>query len=461
MKKYSLDFALEDINDATKTDTEASGADVEAIQSMADAEVHATDLDEITAVIEDLDEATDQANAMAERMEASVEGDGEGYTPEAAAEATAALESMFKHLGFTARVMPSTESFRTRSGSKSATRQSVENIKEKVLQFWEGVKKFFKKMWAKLKDFYASIFDSAVKLANRAKKMEDRLQNDIGTMDKTDFESESIAKAFSENGVFDKKLLASIGSDTQKIIESLDKVFVDGEKLVPKFTKMIQGKPAKGAIDELSNVAVTTKATVAGVGSFKPVTSGDLRESFGLEYDVYQSPTLLNGSTVVMATNAREVVNAINSVSNNAKEAISKAKDIAPTIKIRISHQKEEVKDFKVDTLTQAEMHRYISIAGTLAKVTVALKKNNSKVADIEKELDSAISAVEKAVVTRDALEGDDKELATILTEALKKSIPSLGTTLQTASKTAVWLGVATGNKILDYVQGSLSQYKK
>lgn len=135
--------------------------------------------------------------------------------------------------------------------------------------------------------------------------------------------------------------------------------------------------------------------------------------------------------------------------------------DIAPSVKVRVAHQKEEVKDFKVDTLTQAEMHKYVAAVTDLAKVTISLKKNSSKVKDIEKELDTAISAVEKAVIAQDKLEGDDKKVMNAVAGALKKTIPSLGAALQTASKTSVWLGVATGNKVLDYVQGSLSQYKK
>lgn len=450
-KIYSM-ASFESIDDE---EVPAGTEDAAALQAEAVVTEQENDIADLTGAIEDLAEGADQMEGVADRMEDSLADGGEGYAPEAAAEATAALESLYKRIGLRVKAMPSLESFGGRNSRRSATQYAVEAIKEQIKKVWMSIKKFFKDMWDKLVGFYNSIFDGAIKLKARAKAMAEKIAKETGSIKETSFENKSVVKEFAIAGVYTKGNELKIIGHTKQALEAANTLFLKGDTVIAGINKMVESIKTKDEQKTRSSFKLASKimtdAIVSSVSGFKTVKGSGNSAVTNLLNDAryksakgFISSGLLNDRVLLLVTS--ELAND----KTDEEEIVFKA-SLVPG-----SENTKEPTNLKVDTLELSVMTEITNAVTELADLMLGLKSNASKAKEFSSQFDKIISEAENIT---DSNTEENKKVIRKAFNDLRKIVPAAGATLKTAGSTMIGVGLATGNAALNCCGASLSNY--
>jgi len=303
-------FSLEDM-DETVVDTGPSIEDsAEETELMADN----SDLTEDSAAI---DEANDNIAVMERliiKMEEAVES-GDGFNEETAGNMDVVLEHIVNRLGVEySGFMVSTEQFGSNNTRLAATKIALEDMKEKARAFWENLKKKVMEWWDKIRAFFS------------------KLANMIAMKQRT---YKGLTEKF--NSIEDK-----VNNDKQKTFDSgsLSSAFTDGSKGMPKNVETYV-KNASGALDHVAKIITSWsgKSAEQGISSTaggKTVVfvGGDTMvddKDTGTVYFVANKQPKKNTSSTCLAMTKGEVGQALKYIGALLEKATKfVAKDIDP-----------------------------------------------------------------------------------------------------------------------------------
>lgn len=433
--RNKLMMAFESLEDeeVVGTGTAVDAAAVTADAAQAD---KAAEIADVVDAVEELADGSEQMEGVTDRMEASLADDGEGYTPDAAAEATASLESLYRRVGLrNVRAMPALESFGSRNSRRATTKFAIEGIKEQVKRVWERIKKFFKEMWNKVKGYYNTVFDGATKLKNRAEAMLKKLEAESSSIKEASFEDETIAKQFSINGVYSADKVNAIVMGGKMLLKTANDSFSVIGNLATEIKNSVNEAKAEKTLkkaEEIKDSVTKNKRSAAEFGMPEGTEVGSVGP-------------LLNDNEFVMFVSKAE-----NYIVKDKDDKSAETKSIVMRASV-ISSSKGKTPASKVTTLKVNEMQTITMAVADLAELCLAFKSNSSKLGSLSKIYEDAVAeaeaiAVEEGVTLpvmseiKSMLKGGQNVTAKIATFPLSNAI-------------------ATGNAALGYCGASLAHY--
>lgn len=446
MRNNKLMMAFESLEDGTPV--EAGTEDVAAIQADVVQADQAAEIGDVMEAVEELAEGSDQMEGVADRMEASLADDGEGYAPEAAAEATAALESLYKRIGLQGvRVMPALESFGSRNSRRATTKFAVEGIKEQVKKVWAAIKKFFKEMWDKIKGYYNSVFDGATKLKARAEAMTKKLEAETGSITETTFEDSTIVNQFAIKGAYKESNVLDIIGGAEALLKASNDVLHKSDAITNSIDDAIaKAGDAKAPVDD----TVRAIAKMVKEMSSATATAAATAKKYGFEAGatVNSWEKLLGDKEFVIG------VSAVDSAVIAGKDDVA-----TPSFKFRaVVGSTGPNKDIttKVSTAKVDAMFKIVNEVSSLAQLCVDFKQNIAKVNGMAKAYDSMVTNAEK--MAEKTVDSKDPKIKSAL-GTVKGLVKGVQSVMGKVSTFPLSNAIATGNAALGYCGANLSHY--
>jgi hypothetical protein len=423
--KHGLVFAME---------SEEAVVDAAVVpETQAEVEVAATEVTEQVAEIETMDTAIDSAETDAgtlgdiqEVMTASVDS-GEGLTEEAAQIAEVAVEAIRARLGMKRdqKVMPSMESFGSKSSRLTATKVAIEGIKETMKGIWESIVKAVKWVWNKIKSFFMSLTKHRATLLKHLTGLQDKVRAFSGDAAKT--VTGTAVKAFNVGGKTDAGTAMKVLGDSAKMFKGVAVGATSAAGLVNKLTD-VKGTPA-----DLTESGLKLLEAIQGPMTELGSVTSEKKGADGKSVAHYGN--LAFGRSIVISTDSDAVSNSglVIQLEDNSKEA---AKD-APG-------------------LSKAEMEKVLAASIDLVKSLQAYDK-------IEKDLEKITKACEQvstAVINGVSNMSEDKEVQAGLQKAAKniRSLNAMVAKFGSSMPSAVYQAAKAGG---DYVYASMSGKKE
>lgn len=227
-------FGLEDGEgeqvDVTELENPVEGVEAKLI------EVEGLDreIEDMAADGEALSEDTAQVEQIADAVEDAVEG-GEGMDETAARVADVALEHYHEKWGLGRRTSVGNESFGSANTRLRATKAGLESIKDTLVRMWETFVEWLGELINKLRDFWVKYVNAGKALKKRIDKLEERLENGLGTQDKKTI-SGSFISDLTIDGTFNvgavEALSSTIDKDTHELIGTIALDLTENSKLV-------------------------------------------------------------------------------------------------------------------------------------------------------------------------------------------------------------------------------------
>ena len=429
MRTRGLVFAMEEAEaelpvegDAIEQQVAEASAEVEA--STAETVEQVADVEEVTGAVDDAVADSDTLEGIQDVMAESVER-GEGLDETAAAVAEVAVEAICARLGIrtSGRVLPAMESFGSKNSRVAATKIAMEGIGDKISAIWEAIKKAFKNVWMKIKDFFAKFFsntEAVKKLAASLKSKAEDLKGStakettmkvgglasmIGFGTKADAAS---AKQILDNQIsITNSFLASAGA-----IETVIKTANDALKA---------GKDIGNKVQDLAKSGKDLSTSILKGGKSED-KDGSTVTTLG---------PLVGGSSIVVSTGKVNSVDVTNG---------------------------EQSKAESIPVLSLDECSKLCDEVTAAMVVTEEFKK---KQALLDKLNAAALAAADSGLSFAKKLDGEDgAKVASAANEARKTLVSVNNMTTRLITMIPSW-NVKAGKATLNYVGKSLAQYGK
>lgn len=416
---------------AVATDIETKSADISA-----DMEANTTAEADIEQV-EEFKEILEEASA-----------NGTGIDTTAAALATVATENLRNkfYITSTTRDMPSLESFGTTSSRATATALAIESMGDAISNAWARVVEFFKNIVAKIKEFLRSVFTSVGRLEVRAKNLSQSSANKTATtkISEDSFKSRTLAEQFStaKDTKASFKTVEAFYDSAAKFIEGVTDVSVN-------FSKSVNVKKSEADLKALLtselNKVLDNSALEANAG---------LRTVIGST--LFVSDEMIGG-TVFIAELSNSNVDTKNFKLTDSEKKQKGFKVLFSGIKKLVTANGREL-DEEVPTLKKDEIKKICSSTINMCTRIQKFKRAEDGLAAMTKAIEKA--AKEAVAVSVDPAPAD-KTATSHTAEEMKNYFYNTGKILNAMSLHAVSIAVKTANGGLNYVDGSLRQYKK
>ena len=170
-------LAMEEIDNSGENMGEVEAAEVAATVADESAEIQEsnTDVGIEVAKVEDAVQAGEELEALGDLAADSLEG-GEGLSEESAEAVSIAVESILNRLGATreTRTVPVAESFGNASSRRVSTKLVVEGIGDWLKKIWASIKAAAARLWDKIRNFLAGLFNSAKSLSKLLVSLKER-----------------------------------------------------------------------------------------------------------------------------------------------------------------------------------------------------------------------------------------------------------------------------------------------
>lgn len=396
-------------------------------ETQAEVETAAAEVTEQVGEIEEMDTAVDSAEADAgtlsdiqDVMAESVEKD-EGLSETAAEIAEVAIESIRIRLGMkqTQPVIPSLESFGSKSSRVTATKIAMEGVGEMLKKIWENILKAVNWVWEKIKSFFLSLTKNRAALLKHLQGLQASAK--ALKADPEGVVTGNVVKAFNIDGKTDFGTAETVLANSETLLESVNAGAKFAANLAGKLLNVeSEGTALKEAGSELFQGISEGIGKLGKVASLKTATN---TEHFG---------NLAFGRSVAVMGDKKLSVKSISiALDDNSKPAAANA-----------------------PALTQAQMDKLLTSA-------VALVKNLQQYDAVERDLTKitkACESVSKAAIGAAAsAAGGKKEeamkVAAANVRALNAMVSKFGASLPSAVFQA---GKAAG----DYVSASMGAKK-
>lgn len=451
--QYALESADVEHNEAPLANGEETHTVANAIAEVDEVAQEAADE---VATAEQLDGEQEQAEELAETVEAEVAQEG-------ALDPTAArlLHLSFKNIvGRThaSRKLPATESWAgTRAAARESTRMALEGIKETLKQFWEAVKAQFKKAYAKIKDWAIKTFSAAKKLKDRAEKLQSKANGTTGSIEEKSF-SFGQAKSIAVDGKFsDAGQVTSALTKVRGIIDSSitelkkDKVDDEIESLTNTLKGAFSGSGKDRSLANFDALSTAVKKTVSGAGAV-PSSVGDVKkykDQFGDEGEVEVTGVFgLPGGKAIVSV-----------VAKNAASDIEGAVKVLRLGRLQFASDRynpRDVSEGDVKTLTTSQVDKVCDDVIEIAETVFGFEKNwkeADRVVDkVQKEVDDIVKEFDQEDDADSRNQRHFRNFANGALAALRR---------HNQFKAALCgYGLTTGNAFLNYAERSLAQHK-
>ena len=336
-----------EVNDPQSVDAALLEAS-EAEQSM---EMHASNVERLTDIATGME-------AVCAELEASLETGG--LSPQAASLLNVAVEAYTRPLGLEEALVPSTEAFGGEQSREAATRVSLEAVNVTLKKVWDAIKAAARKVWDAIVSFVKKLFDAAERLEQSAKAVGERADK-VGS-----------GKAKSDNiklGGLAKKI--AVGSNASSVMANLATLekFADGcievdEKLAAAIGNWLEAvsrlvTSTNDDVDANLERVKELKSPVVGKGFFKDPKNDDMFRSIDLPGNTYFVVGMKDGV-----------------VTSNVGQSEANVPD-----------------DVEASTLTAEQIKQVAKAAIKVAALTKAFKSAKANQDNIQKVLNSQISA--------------------------------------------------------------------
>ena len=453
MAQESADLGYE--NEAPMANGEETHTVANEIAEVQNLQFEAADED---AAADKLENEAEQTEEVAEVLEGDV-------AQERALDPTAAklLKLTFRNIvgkQYADRTLPAAESFDgSRSEARENTRMALEGVKETLRKFWDAIKAQFKKVYAKVKDWLTKTFSAAHKLSERAKKIQQKANDTIGTIEEKSF-SFGQTKTIAVDGKYNEPGSLTTGLNLlrnviTKTVTELKKDTVDSkiEDLVTIIKAGFSGSGKTRSVGDISGLRTAVQKTIAGAtpGTIAS-TVGDVtkyKAQFGDATDTEVKGVFgLPGSRaiiVVTYTGAQDTI-------ESAVKALKGNKLLLAADK----YNPRDVSEGDVKTLTTSQIDKVcddvIEIAESVFTFEKNWKENDKFVEKVQKEVDDSIKDFDQE---DDADSTDQRHFRGFCNAAVGAIRRHSNFKANLCS-----YGVTTSNAFLNYAERSLAQHK-
>lgn len=352
----------------------------------AEVEAGAAEVTEQVGEVEDLNTAIEEAEADAETLGdiqetlAETVESGEGVDETTAEVAEIAVEAICARLGIrnAQKVVPSLESFGSKSSRVTATRVAVESIGDKIKQIWSAIMAAIKTVWEKVKSFVAGLLKNRGMLEKHLEGLKKRVETLDGNLKPKEKEvSGGAGKAFGIGGKADLKTAETVLENARKLMGVASVAVQQASRTAGQVLNF--EKDPSGATKAKGELVGAVSEAVKKLGE---VSSKDGVSQYG---------QLVGGKTIV-----------VNAQANAEKQ----------TLDIQIGElSKEQPKT--AAALSRDEMKSLVGEALDLVKALKEYDKVEKDLAKISAECAKVVDAVLKGAANR----MEDKEAA----EAVRK----------------------------------------
>ena len=417
----------------------------------------------------DEDEAADKLENEAEQTEEVAEVLEEDVAQERALDPTAAklLKLTFRNIvgkQYADRTLPATESFNgSRSEAREQTRMALEGVKETLKKFWEAIKAQFKKVYEKVKSWIIKTFSAAKKLGERAKKLQSKANDTVGTIEEKSF-SFGQTKTIAVDGKYnDAATLTTglnnvrkwiVGNLTVQKSDVYERVVEEAQTLIEKSIK----EAANGSASHAGFENVIKKLKEAGHVAIAPLGSQKLDTKLEEMYKggkdsndiVSASISLPGGKAIVriyVAGDDGATVAGLTKVIKNTRLVLANDK-----------YTPRDVSEGDVKTLTTSQIDKVcddvIEIAESSYTYQKAWEKREKFQAKLEREIDSIVKDVNSDNDDKNdnRAEREVRDYATAFTTSVRRRT--------TFESQFISYALNVGSAMLNYSERSLAQHK-
>ncbi len=415
----------------------------------------------------DEDTAADKLENEAEQTEEVAEVLEDDVAQERALDPTAAklLKLTFQNIvgkQYAGRTLPATESFDgSRSEARENTRIALEGIKETLKKFWEAIKAQFKKVYEKVKSWIVKTFSAAKKLKERAKKLQQKANDTVGTIEEKSF-SFGQTKTIAVDGKYNEAgtLLSSfhaVRTVIEATLSTLKKDQIDDavEGVIKKIESGFIANGNKRDVDFMTLArAYAEVAKAAGAGNTVPASVGDTKkyiEQFGDADEIsVEAHVGLPGGKAIVSVKPKTITG------NNDLETITKH---IKAFRISLSNDKytpRDVSEGDVKTLTTSQIDKVcddvIEIAESVYTYEKAWANRDRYVNKIVKDTDQLVKDFDAESDVKDRDQRHFQGFINAQVASVRRKINFEANLCSYA--------LTTSNAFLNYAERSLAQHK-
>ena len=368
-----------------------------------------------------------------------------------------------------------TENYSSSRGAQREAKQiALEGIKETLKKFWEAIKAQLKKFYNKVKSFFVKMFSAAKKLAERAKKLQDKASSTVGTIEEKSF-SFGQTKTIAVDGKYNDVSTVTTGLNVvRRVLEGLlsvqksdtyERVIDEAQVLIEKEVNSI----VKLAKDNKARFDHTSFGTAAATGIVKKL---DEVSGKGLGNVTLTTPeTKLkdmyvdkNSKDVVVMTNPLPGSKAIffvvaDSSGGAGADSINALTRAIKNTRIILGNDKfnpRDVSEGDVKTLTTSQIDKVcddvIEISETSYTYQKAWEKRDKFQAKLEREIDAIVKDVNSDSEGDNRVQRVVREYATAFTTTVRRRT--------TFESQFISYALNLGSAMLNYSERSLAQHK-
>ena len=435
--------------------------------AMPEDETATSELAEATAEHNEVAAEDDTAEQLGEEQE-QVEDLGEtiaeesaGLTPRAARLLNISLSRIVG--AKRANKIIATENYSSsRSAQEDAKQIALEGIKDTLKQFWEAIKAQLKKFYNKVKTFFVKIFSAARKLSERAKKLQDKANSTVGSIEEKSF-SFSQTKAIAVEGKYNEpgKLTSSLntlqevikGTITEMKKDTVDAKIDDAvDAIKASFTG--SGKNRSLNTQTINALQDAVKGTVKGAkaAATNAAIVGDKTKydaQFGDANEVTVTGVFgLPGGRAIIVVEPKIAA-------SDLKTAIKVLKG-AKLVMASDRYNPRDVSEGDVKTLTTSQIDKVcddvIEIAESVYSFEKNWKENDKYVEKIQREVDDIVKEFDSEDEAESTEQREFRNFCTSAVGAIRRHTQFKANLCQ--------YDLTTGNAFLNYAERSLAQHK-
>ena len=454
---------------ATIAQESADGQNPEAGVSVPEEETATAALSEATADAQDVaqeDADSEQLNDEQDELsdvEEVVAQESEGLTPQAAVMLGIALKNIVGKSH--ASKIIATENYSSSRGAQREAKQiALEGIKETLKRFWDAIKAQLKKFYNKVKSFFVKVFSAARKLGERAKKIQQKANDTVGTIEEKSF-SFGQTKTIAVDGKYNEA--GSLTTGLNNIRKWIDgnitvKKSDDYENIIEKaqsaVEKAVKSLGSSGNVTLRDHAGVMKELTEGGHLSIAPLSTATpepkLAEMFSGGKDskdsVQMSQSLPGGKAIfkVVAKGDGEIT--IDSLTKRVKNS--------RLILGNDKYNPRDVSEGDVKTLTTSQIDKVCDDVIEIAEISYTYQKAWEKRDKFQAKLEREIDAIVKDVNNEDDDKIDSKvqrvvrDYATAFTTSVRRRT--------TFESQFISYALNVGSAMLNYSERSLAQHK-
>ena len=449
---------------ATIAQESADGQNTDAGVAVPEEETATAALSEATADAQDVaqeDADSEQLNDEQDELsdvEEVVAQESEGLTPQAAVMLGIALKNIVGK-SHASKIIATENYSSSRGAQREAKQLALEGIKETLKRFWDAIKAQLKKFYNKVKSFFVKVFSAARKLGERAKKIQQKANDTVGTIEEKSF-SFGQTKTIAVDGKYNEAGSLTTGLNLlrnviTKTVTELKKDTVDSkiEDLVTIIKAGFSGSGKTRSVGDISGLRTAVQKTIAGAtpGTIAS-TVGDVtkyKAQFGDATDTEVKGVFgLPGSRaiiVVTYTGAQDTI-------ESAVKALKGNKLLLAADK----YNPRDVAEGDVKTLTTSQIDKVcddvIDIAESVFTFEKNWKENDKFVEKVQKEVDDSIKDFDQE---ENADSTDQRHFRNFCNSAVGAIRRHTNFKANLCS-----YGVTTSNAFLNYAERSLAQHK-